>query len=76
MIIKELKNPLPMNTPKGKGTAIFMVYEGQHQDTRWVVILDNCEIWEFENPQVTIEGNYTMGRKNEQKGHAEIHKGK
>lgn len=62
MIIR-LEPPLPFDTPKGKGFAHFMIDDGQEQHLQWVVFLDESgECWTFENPDIRLQDNLTMGR--------------
>lgn len=62
-MILQLNPALPMETPKGKGWAHFLIDYSQEHDLLWVVFLDgNGECWTFPNPQVKITTNFSIGR--------------
>lgn len=62
-MILQLNPPLPMVTPKGKGLAHFLIDYGPEHHLMWVCFLDDSgECWTFENPQVRIQWNITLGR--------------
>jgi hypothetical protein len=55
--------PIPLETPKGKGHAHFLIDNGQEHHLQWVVFIDSSgECWTFENPDVRLAPNLTMGR--------------
>jgi hypothetical protein len=57
-----LEPAIPMVTPHGPGYAFILINDGAEHHLRWVVALDNNEIWEFQNPDVRMQGNITMHR--------------
>ena len=60
----QLNPPLPMETPKGKGYAHFLMDYSQEHHLMWVVFIDSTgECWTFQNPEVRLQTNYTMGRR-------------
>lgn len=61
----QLNPPLPLHVlGKGDGHAIGMIDYGQEHNLIWVTALDaNGEIWCAPNPQVRLQQNWTMGRK-------------
>jgi len=60
----QLDPTIPMMTPKGSGYALFVVDYSQEHHLMWVVALDaGGEIWMFENPDVRVQSNYTLGRR-------------
>lgn len=60
----QLNPPLPMETPKGKGYAHFLMDYSQEHHLMWVVFIDDTgECWTFQNPEVRLQMNYTMGRR-------------
>lgn len=63
-MIKELRQPIPVITPRGKGWAFFIIDRSQEHYLEWVVFLDDggC-CWTFANPDIRIQDNWTMGRK-------------
>jgi hypothetical protein len=63
MTIIQLDPTIPLVTPKGTGYAHFLIDFGQEHHLQWVVFIDDTgECWTFENPQVRIQKNFTMGR--------------
>jgi hypothetical protein len=59
----QLDPTIPMMTPKGSGYALFVVDYSQEHHLMWVVALDDGgEIWMFENPEVRVQSNFTLGR--------------
>jgi hypothetical protein len=61
--VQELRSPIPMHTPKGRGYAYFVQDVGFDHDLIWTVFLDNGEIWQFRNREVRSIENYTHGRR-------------
>ena len=62
-MIIQLNPPIPLDTPKGKGFAHFLLDYSQEHDLCWVTFLDEtCECWTFRNPEVRIQTNATLGR--------------
>jgi hypothetical protein len=60
----QLDPTIPMMTPRGSGYALFVVDYSQEHHLMWVVALDDGgEIWMFENPQVRVQSNFTLGRR-------------
>ena len=60
----QLNPTIPMMTPKGSGYALFVVDYSQEHHLMWVVALDaGGEIWMFENPDVRVQSNFTLGRR-------------
>lgn len=59
----QLNPPIPLKTPKGDGWAHFIIDRSQEHHLEWVVFLDDSgECWTFQNPEIRIQYNYTMGR--------------
>ena len=59
----QLSPPIPLETPKGKGYAHFMIDYSQEHDLNWVVFIDETgECWTFNNRDVRLQTNLTMGR--------------
>lgn len=65
MICLELREPIPMNTPKGFGYAKFFLIKGAESDNVWTVFLDNGEIWDVPNPDIRLLPNWTLDRQRE-----------
>ena len=61
-MIVQLSPTVPLDTPKGKGFAHFMIDSGQEHHLQWVVFIDETgECWTFQNPEVRLQTNQTMG---------------
>ena len=62
-MIHQLNPTIPLTTPKGDGYAILLLDYSQEHNLIWVVALDESgEIWSFQNPEVRMVKNVTMGR--------------
>lgn len=62
-MIIQLTPTIPMLTPKGDGYALFLIDYTQEHNLMWVVAIDSTgEIWTFQNPEVRMHKNITMGR--------------
>jgi hypothetical protein len=64
MAFTQLDPPIPLTVlEKGDGFAVGVIDYGQEFDLLWVVALnDSGEIWSAPNPQVRMQGNWSMGR--------------
>ena len=63
MTVTQLNPPLPLETPKGKGLAHFMIDYGPEHHLMWTVFVTATgECWTFQNPEIRAVSNYTMGR--------------
>lgn len=63
-MIIQLNPTIPLLTPKGPGFAHFLIDPGQEHHLIWVVFIDKTnECWSFQNPEIRIQNNITMGRK-------------
>lgn len=63
-MILQLNPPLPLETPKGKGLAHFIIDYGIESDIYWVCFQDETrECWTWNNKDVKIQKNITIGRK-------------
>ena len=64
--ILELSNPIPMDTPHGKGYALFLIDMGVENDVLWGVAIDRGEhvnqIWWHRNSDIALRDNITMRR--------------
>lgn len=59
----QLNPSIPVETPKGKGQAVILIDYSTEHDLYWVVFLDESrECWTFNNHDVRIQENYTLGR--------------
>lgn len=60
-MITELLQPLPLDTPKGKAWAHFLIDYGTEHHLLWVCFLrESGECWTFRNPEIRLEKNVTM----------------
>lgn len=64
MTFTQLEPPIPLHVlNKGSGFAIAVIDYGQEHNLIWVTAINATgEIWCAPNPQVRMEGNWTMGR--------------
>lgn len=59
-MILQLDPAIPVNTPLGKGQAIFIIDYGMHQNSCWVVALNhNGCVKHFDSNDVFLEPNHT-----------------
>jgi hypothetical protein len=59
--IHEIKQVLPVNTPHGKGLALFIIDYGIQANTIWVVSLfENGEVKHYDSNDIRIERNWTI----------------
>jgi hypothetical protein len=64
-MILQLDPTLPLETPKGRGFAHFLIDYGTEHHLLWVVFLDATgECWTFPNPEIRLQSNPTMGVRN------------
>lgn len=62
-MITQLNPPLPLETPKGKALAHFMIDYGPEHHLMWVTFIDATgECWTWPNYQIRAQKNITMGR--------------
>lgn len=62
-MLTQLNPPLPLDTPKGKALAHFVIDYGPEHHLMWVTFVDATgECWTWPNPKVRAQGNITMGR--------------
>ncbi len=64
MSFVQLNPPMPLHVlGKGPGFAVAVIDYGQEHNLIWVTAISATgEIWCAPNPQVRMEGNWTMGR--------------
>ena len=64
MNLLQLNPAIPLDTPKGKAWAYFLIDRSQEHDLEWVCFIDETrECWTFSNRDVKIRKNTTFGRK-------------
>lgn len=67
-MITQLNPPIPLDTPKGKGLAYFLIDYGVDFNLMWVVFDDlTGECWTWDNTKVRAQKNITLGRIYEKK---------
>ncbi len=63
-MLTQLDPTLPVKTAKGTGYAFAVIDYGQEHHLLWVVALDaSGEIWTVPNMELTVQPNWTMGRR-------------
>lgn len=59
----QLNPSIPVLTPKGAAEAIGWIDYGREHNLIWIVLLDeNGQCWQFENPQIRAFPNWSLGR--------------
>lgn len=60
----QLNPPIPLHVlGRGDGHALGVIDYGQEHNILWVTAIDSTgEIWCAPNPQVRMQGNWSMGR--------------
>lgn len=59
-MICQLNPTISVDTPLGKGHAIFLIDYGMHQNSCWVVALEeNGVVKHFDSNDVVVSRNYT-----------------
>lgn len=62
-MILQLNPPIPLESPKGKCFAHFIIDYGQEFDLLWICFIDETrECWTFKNNEIKIQKNITLGR--------------
>jgi hypothetical protein len=60
--IHEIQQTIFVDTPHGKGQALFLIDYGLHQNTIWVVTLkEDGRIKHYDSNQINVEVNHTIG---------------
>jgi len=58
----ELRQPLPLDTPKGPAWAMYVIDYGTEHHLLWVCFLcSDGSCWTFANPDIRLQKNWTMG---------------
>ncbi len=64
--MKQLNPPIPLETPKGKALAHFVIDYGPEHNLMWVTFVDATgECWTWPNYKIRAQKNITMGRMSE-----------
>ena len=62
-MITQLNPPIPLETPKGKALAHFVIDYGVEHHLMWVTFVDATgECWTWPNTKIRLQGNITMNR--------------
>jgi len=63
MVIYEPRQPLEVDTPKGRGRVWLVTDYGTETEKLFTVVLNESgEVWEFTNKDIRATQNLTMGR--------------
>lgn len=63
MVIYEPRQPLEVETPKGRGRVWLVTDYGTETEKLFAVVMNETgEIWEFTNKDIRATKNLTMGR--------------
>ena len=61
--VTQLNPPIPLETPRGKALAHFLIDYGPEYDLLWVCFDDATgECWTWNNSMIRAQANITMGR--------------
>ncbi len=61
-MIHQLNPTILVETPLGKGQAIFIIDYGMHQNTCWVVaLIDDGVVKHFDCNDIILAANFTYG---------------
>jgi hypothetical protein len=62
-VITRIDPPLPLDTPKGRAWAYFILDYAIDFDLLWICFVDETrECWTFSNREIRIVENQTIGR--------------
>ena len=62
-MILQLNPSIPVSTPKGNGLAILIIDYSCEHNLMWTVAIDDTgEVWTFQNYDIRMQKNITMGR--------------
>ena len=61
-MILQLNPPIPVETPKGKALAQFLIDYGPEHHLLWVCFQENGECWSWQNPSIRGETNLSYNR--------------
>ena len=63
-MITQLRDPIHVITPRGKGWCHFLLDYGVNADVIWGTVLDNGgECWWCPNHLIRVSGNWSIGQK-------------
>lgn len=62
--VTQLNPPIPVETPKGKALAHFLIDYGPEYDLLWICFDDATgECWTWHNHMIRAQDNISIGRK-------------
>lgn len=62
-MIIQLNPTIPLETPKGKAMAHFLIDYGEEHHLMWVCFQDDTgECWTWSNKDIRVQNNPTLGR--------------
>ena len=62
-IMIQINPPMPLETPKGKALAHFLIDYGPEHHLMWVCFQDKTgECWTWSNEKIRAQNNPTLGR--------------
>lgn len=62
-MLTELREPLPVITPKGKAFARYIIDYGMESNLLFVCFQDDTgECWTWGTPDIRLQNNITLGR--------------
>ena len=61
-MILQLNPPIPVETPKGKALAQFLIDYGVEHHLLWVCFHQDGECWSWKNPDIRAESNPSYDR--------------
>lgn len=60
-MILQLNPLIPLETPRGKAMAHFLINSGDEHHLQWVCFIDETgECWTYINPEIRLQSNPTM----------------
>lgn len=60
----QLNPSIPLETSKGRGSAIGVIDYGPEHNLLWVVAVDDTrEVWCVPNAEIRVQANWSLGRR-------------
>jgi len=62
-VFHEFRDLIPVATPRGPGVALLLRCYGIESHDMWTVVMDaDGSVWTFQNPDIRVQFNPTLGR--------------
>lgn len=61
-MILQLNPPLPLETPRGKALAHFVIDDGPEHHLMWVCFQQDGQCWTWQNTDIRAETNLSYNR--------------